>query len=117
LLSTNLFIAGLIPGNTCEFYKIPDLLEHFASHKATDTHFSFVDFIVSHFFTKNVKEQRHEKLPEAHIHCAACYFVLPSDCMIEEVKKVQILEKNSFPYLLSYFLELPKVILQPPKTV
>ena len=117
MLSANLFIAGLIPGNTGELYKIPGLLEHFASHKAIDAEFSFADFLIMHYFTQHGKEQGHEKLPGDHIHCAACYYVLPSDCMIEEVKKVQILEQKSFPYLFSYFLELPKVILQPPKTV
>ena len=55
-----------------EIVRLPILFEHFAEHKQQNEDVSFLDFIVLHYFSSDVKDadyERDQQLPFKGVHC------------------------------------------------
>jgi hypothetical protein len=55
-----------------EIARIPVLFEHFAEHRQKNTEVSFIDFIVLHYFSGDIRGsdyQRDQQLPFKSMHC------------------------------------------------
>ncbi len=102
--------------------KLPNLIEHYISHKLRDNNTSIYSFIKMHYIDEQVKDSDYSQdmtLPFKHhdISVMAINMVFPPK-KIEfnfEHKPLKIEEQNNFTYTEGFYPSVFQKIWQPPK--
>ena len=120
LLSFNLLIGNLLPGNDWhELAKLPDLVQHYQLHlQKADGQISFLTFLQMHYGagSEHKGTEDHSKLPCLNLHVSVL-LCLPSRLTLEvaDVKTAVFSRLKNFFWNNLYSFQFRSVLLNPPK--